>query len=163
MKVALSEAISGLDGYVLSAPTPEHCTCFCFETAFLQLVEISAHYPFPRTWPLFKLATQIWLRAKSILPKDGSSSTFWWVVAFSSWVLRCRKQSSCRQKGFQFQIVKLKTRLTLTLHIYMLRGAFKSNFWKNLGIWPNQVDPPPSPKVGTPKTKKKKIDVYFAF
>ena len=36
-----------------------------------------------------------------------------------------------------------------------LRGAFKSNFWKNLGIWPNQVDPPPSPKVGTPKTKKK--------
>ena len=44
----------------------------------------------------------------------------------------------------------------------VVRGAFKSNFWKNLGIWPNQVDPPPSPKVGTPKTKKK-IDVYFAF
>ena len=36
-----------------------------------------------------------------------------------------------------------------------IREAFKSNFWKNLGIWPNQVDPPPSPKVGTPKTKKK--------
>ena len=26
-----------------------------------------------------------------------------------------------------------------------VREAFKSNFWKNLGIWPNQVDPPPLP------------------
>ena len=40
--------------------------------------------------------------------------------------------------------------------------AFKSIFWKNLGIWPNQVDPPPPPKLGPPKLKKK-IDVYFAF
>ena len=44
-----------------------------------------------------------------------------------------------------------------------LREAFKSNFWKNLGIWPNQVDPrPPPQKLGRPKLKKK-IDVYFAF
>ena len=45
----------------------------------------------------------------------------------------------------------------------IIREAFKSNFWKNLGIWPNQVDPPLAPqKLGRPKLKKK-IDVYFAF
>ena len=37
---------------------------------------------------------------------------------------------------------------------WQVRGAFKSIFWKKLGFCPNQVDPPPSPKVGTPKTKK---------
>ena len=47
----------------------------------------------------------------------------------------------------------------LYVFIVILREAFKSIFWKNLGICPNQVAPPPrSPKVGTPKTKKK-IDV----
>ena len=35
-----------------------------------------------------------------------------------------------------------------------LRGTFISDFWKNLGFCPNQVDPPSSQKVGTPKTKK---------
>ena len=34
-----------------------------------------------------------------------------------------------------------------------LKGAFKSDFWKNLGFCPNQVDPPPSPKL-------KKIDFF---
>ena len=32
-----------------------------------------------------------------------------------------------------------------------IRGAFKSNFWKNLGIWPNQVDPPPLPQSWDPQ------------
>ena len=32
-----------------------------------------------------------------------------------------------------------------------VRGAFKSNFWKNLGIWPNQVDPPPLPQSWDPQ------------
>ena len=45
------------------------------------------------------------------------------------------------------------------LPIY-LRGAFKSNFWKNLGIWPNQVDPPPPQKSGRPKLKKKIICLF---
>ena len=35
-----------------------------------------------------------------------------------------------------------------------VRGAFESNFLKLLGFCPNQVNPP-SPKVGTPKTKQK--------
>ena len=43
---------------------------------------------------------------------------------------------------------------------WSVRGAFKSIFWKNLGIWPNQVNPPP--KLG-PQKLKKKNDVYFAF
>ena len=49
---------------------------------------------------------------------------------------------------------QLKTR---TLNPRTLRGALKSDFWKKLGFCPNQVNPPPppSPKVGTPKTKKK--------
>ena len=42
---------------------------------------------------------------------------------------------------------------------YQVREAFKSNFWKNLGIWPNQVDPP-SPKVETAKTKKKLMFIW---
>ena len=60
------------------------------------------------------------------------------------------------------EVNKLPLQLTWVHVCVAVRGAFKSNFLKNLGIWPNQVDPPPSPKVGTPKTLKK-IDVYFAF
>ena len=43
----------------------------------------------------------------------------------------------------------------------LIRGAFKSDFWKNLGFCPNQVDPlPPPRKLGHPKLKKKN-DVFF--
>ena len=52
--------------------------------------------------------------------------------------------------------IKLGIRKMIMLMIAQdLREAFKSNFWKNLGIWPNQVDPPPSPpKLGPLKLKK---------
>ena len=36
-----------------------------------------------------------------------------------------------------------------------IRGALQTFFWVKLGFCPNRLDPPPSPNVGTPTTKKK--------
>ena len=42
---------------------------------------------------------------------------------------------------------------------HLIRGAFKSDFWKKLGFCPNQVDPLPE----SWDTQIKKNDVFFAF
>ena len=42
-----------------------------------------------------------------------------------------------------------------------LRGAVQKIFRANLGFCPNRLDPPPSPNVGTKKTKKKIWCLFF--
>ena len=45
--------------------------------------------------------------------------------------------------------------------INRLRGAFKIDFWKNLGIWPNQRTPSPPPrKLGRQKKTKKVLCLF---
>ena len=98
---------------------------FLYETVFLQLFRslslsqdltfvqignpdlIDGKINFAKRWQQFNI-----LVSSGVRTAEFSSQKFF----------RCCKQSS--QNGFQLQIVKLKTRPTLTQHIYML-NAFK--------------------------------------